>query len=145
MTKPGRAQFYAYTPATLPPPDTTPFLAAFKEPDDLVTISVRGRDGAHASITIEPDEAMKFSMALGASKFARRRYASITVNGKPHTVPSDEDVPYERLVEMAGLTGTPSMTVGFGNRDRAGKAPIPGASVRLDDGADVTVAHTGNA
>ena len=141
----GQVQFYAYTHPTLPSPMTTPFLAAFKEPSDLVTIVVRGKDGAHGSITITPDEAMRFSMALGASKFANRRYAAITINGQSHTVPSDEDVPYERLVEIAGLTGTPSMTVQFGQRDRAGCAPTPGTNIRLDHGAHVTVVHTGNA
>lgn len=73
---PDRIQFYAYTPATEPAPHTTPFLQAFKEPDNRITISVRGRDGAHASITIDPKEAVQFSMHLGASKFAHEVIAA---------------------------------------------------------------------
>ena len=61
---PSRIQFYAYTPATEPAPHTTPFLQAFKEADNRITISVRGRDGAHASITIDQREAVQFSMHL---------------------------------------------------------------------------------
>lgn len=76
MTGPGQLQFYAFTPATLPPPDTTPYLQAFKEPSGLVTVAVRGKNGAHAEITITPEEALRFSIALGGAKFAHEVMAA---------------------------------------------------------------------
>lgn len=69
-------QFYAFTPETAPVGETTPYLQAFKEVSDLVTIAVRGRDGQHASITIPPAEAMSLSIALGTSKFAHEIVAA---------------------------------------------------------------------
>lgn len=69
-------QFYAYTPPTLPAPETTPFLQAFKQPDNDVRISVRGRNGAHAEIVLSVEEALRFSMHLGAAKFAHEVVAA---------------------------------------------------------------------
>ena len=69
-------QFYAFTPATLRHPDTTPYLQAFKEVDGNVRIAMRGIDNSHASITIPVEEAMRLSIALGASKFAHEIVAA---------------------------------------------------------------------
>ena len=68
---------------------------------------------------------------------------SITINGDPHTAP--KKATYEQLVQLAGLKGNPSMVVSFGDRSRAGRAPHRGDTIELDDGAHVTVVHTGNA
>lgn len=70
-------QIFAYTPPTLPAPHTTPYLAVFKEPSDLVTIGVRGKDGAIGEITITVAEALKLSIALGAAKFSHEVVAAI--------------------------------------------------------------------
>lgn len=69
----------------------------------------------------------------------------ITVNSKPHELEAGGLVTYEQLVHLAGQRGTPTIVVSFGNRDRAGKSPLPGATIELDEGAHVTVVHTGNA
>lgn len=70
----------------------------------------------------------------------------ITVNGTEHVLPDGQyPTTYEQLVELAGETGTPSVAVSLGDKSRAGLAPYPGSSVELDDGARVTVVHTGNA
>ncbi len=71
-----RIQFYAYTPATEVYPNVTPYLQAFKEADNAITIVVRGKDGKEASITIDPKGAVQFSMHLGASKFAHEVIAA---------------------------------------------------------------------
>jgi len=70
----------------------------------------------------------------------------ITVNGAPHELPDGQyPTTYEQLVELAGETGTPSVAVSLGDKSRAGLAPYPGSVVELDEGARVTVVHTGNA
>lgn len=70
----------------------------------------------------------------------------ITVNGTAHELPDGAYLTtYEQLVELAGETGTPSVAVSLGDKSRAGLAPSPGSSVELDDGARITVVHTGNA
>lgn len=70
---------------------------------------------------------------------------TVTINGATHVIPSGGHATYERLVALAGLTGNPTLTVSFANRDRAGRALIKGETVALDEGAHVTVVHTGNA
>lgn len=68
----------------------------------------------------------------------------IIVNGVEHILPDGQYLTtYEQLVEIAGESGTPSMAVSFGDRERAGKALGPGDSIGLDDGARVRLAHTG--
>lgn len=65
----------------------------------------------------------------------------ITVNGKAHDVDADA-IEYEALVELAGMTGTPSMTW------RAGKDSgilHPGDGAFVVEGLVVNAAHTGNA
>ena len=73
---PQAVQFYAYTGPTAPPDQTTPFLQAFKEPDDSIRVVVRGLDGQHASVTISVEEACRFSIVLGAAKFAHEVVAA---------------------------------------------------------------------
>lgn len=72
-----------------------------------------------------------------------RDTVSVTINGAQRHVP--KRATYEQLVQMAGATGNPSMSVSFGDRSRAGRAPRAGETIDLDDGAHVTVVHTGNA
>ena len=62
-------QFYAYTPPTMPPPDTTPYLQAFKENDDSIRIVVRDRSGAVSEITLSVQEASRFSSLLAYRQF----------------------------------------------------------------------------
>lgn len=67
-------QFYGFTPAgPLPGQSYVPFLQAFKHEDGKVEICVRNTDGKSNSILISPEEALSFSLALGASKFASSR------------------------------------------------------------------------
>jgi len=65
-----RVQFYAFTPPTLPEPDVTPYIAAFKEVNGGVTLTVRGKNGAIGEITLPVEEALRLSISLGAAKFA---------------------------------------------------------------------------
>ena len=79
MTK--AVQFFAYTAPTAPTGQTTPYIQAFKEVSDLITIRVRGKDGAEGAITITPQEAMRLSLALGAAKFTHEVVAARAERG----------------------------------------------------------------
>jgi hypothetical protein len=68
---------------------------------------------------------------------------SVFINGERHVV--QPRMAYERLVGLAGLRGTPSMIVDYGDRKRRPVAPTVGQEIELDEGARVTVVHTGNA
>lgn len=74
---------------------------------------------------------------------AWERAVNITINGDERVAP--KKITYEKLVELAGKTGFPSMTVCFGDRERAGRAPHRGQTIELDEGAIVDVVHTGSA
>ena len=63
-------QFYAYTPPTFAAPDMTPYLQAFKQENGEVRIVVRDRSGAVSEIALSVQEASRFSISLGAAKFA---------------------------------------------------------------------------
>jgi len=70
---------------------------------------------------------------------------TVHINGEKHSIPNGGRITYERLVELSGRTGYPTMTISFGDRDRAGRAPRRGQTIDLDEGAIVTVCHTNNA
>lgn len=135
-------------PGPRPGQKYVPFLMAFKLEDGNVELHVRNSEGVTNKIAISTSEAMQLSLALGAAKFAhsvvaaRANGVNVKINGEAHKLPY-APISYERLVELAGKRGAPSMTVSFGDRDRAGKAPLPGDVVLLDEGAHVTVVHTG--
>lgn len=99
---------------------------------------------AAAATIANPDVATVPAPVIDVTvKPASPEMVSITVNGDQRQVP--KRVTYEDLVRLAGLTGNPSMTVSFGDRSRSGRAPYAGQTIDLDDGAHVTVVHTGNA
>jgi hypothetical protein len=69
----------------------------------------------------------------------------VTINGEKRKIIADAAATYEHLVDLAGMTGHPSMAIRFGDRGRKGKILAPGEAVELDNGAAVDVVHTGNA
>lgn len=70
----------------------------------------------------------------------------ILINGS-HVEVTEEVVSYERLVELAGAKGTPSLTYRSpvrGDSRREGTMHT-GQMIRLEDGMVISVIHTGNA
>ena len=65
----------------------------------------------------------------------------VTINGTAHDITEDA-IEYEALVELAGMSGTPSCTWKWG-----GTRGIlsPGDGVFVNDGMVVNIVHTGNA
>jgi hypothetical protein len=70
----------------------------------------------------------------------------IFVNGVAcDDLPDDGIISFSRLVEIGGMSGTPSVVVKFGDSTRAPQVISRGKPFALDDGARVTMAHTDNA
>lgn len=75
---------------------------------------------------------------------------TIVINGEPVRV-APRRFSYDEIVALAGLTGTPSMTVHFPPRVRAFVAGgwnltlSPGQSIQAEEGTIINVVHTGNA
>ncbi len=78
----------------------------------------------------------------------KARRLQVTINSKPQWLrPSESPMDYSRIVELAGLTGDPTMTyhakIG-GDTVRQGTL-IAGESLELAHGMRISVVHTDNA
>ncbi len=69
-------------------------------------------------------------------------FVTITINGRKATV--TRPTTYEQIVEVAGLTGNPSMIVSFKSGAKS-LVPYKGQTIELDETAYVTVVHTNSA
>lgn len=78
----------------------------------------------------------------------KARRMKVTINGTERWLrQSESPMAYERIVELAGLTGQPSMTYHVrisADTVRQGTL-IAGESLELAHGMRITAAHTGNA
>lgn len=73
----------------------------------------------------------------------------IIINGKTHDTFEGNEATYEHIVQVAGMTGNPSMTVSWRDerdaRVQSGCILSAGQSIELRDGMRISVCHTGNA
>lgn len=88
---------------------------------------------------ILPD--MTFTMPLSPS-FVVRPDPTIVVNGRKHRIDADA-ISYAAVVELAGKTGTPTVTW----REKSGRGGVlaAGDGVLIEDGMIFNVAHTDSA
>jgi hypothetical protein len=78
----------------------------------------------------------------------KARRMKVTINGTEHWLrQSDSPMTYERIVELAGLTGQPTMTYHVRvSKDTIRQGTlIAGESIELAHGMRISTVHTGNA